>query len=281
MMKTILLATAMISVAACGDDLKQPDAPHSIDAPPVDSANVPPPPMLGAQIDRMGRPAINTALNHVLDTNTTTKTAAKDTYNQDQATGSWASSYTPEFAKNLAVFDALDKGLLPATKGLTAASKTFHCSTTVATACQTSGDCPTSETCVGNACGNQAEYNGMAGGQVGFPVQCFSGSNYQMNCSYGPLAGILADDQLYLDTGKPRCKAYLAVEFSVVTSMPNTDCGGRAPDNDVMDTSYSVLAAGIAGFDLTMDPPAPLFGDNVPAHTDYTLTTFPFFGPPH
>ena len=249
MMKTILLAAAMISVAACGDDKKQPDAPRSIDAPPIDSPNVPTPPTLGAQIDRMGRPAINTALNHVLDTSAATKTPARDMYNQDQATGSWQATYTPEFAKNLAVFDALDKGL-----GAAAGT--------------------------GNACGNQAEYNGAPGGDVGNPMQCFSGTTYQAGCSYGTLAGILADDQLYLDTTKTRCKAYLAVEFSVVTTMPNTDCGGRAPDNDVMDTSYSVLAAGISGFNLMMDPPAPLVGDGVSAHTDYT-DTFPFFGMPH
>lgn len=283
-MKTLSLlflsAALAMTIVSCGDDKNQPDAPPSIDAPPADASSVPPAPHLGNQIDRMGRPAINTALNDVLAADGAAKTMAKDMYNQDQGVATWPMTWTPPFAKNLAVFDALDKGLLPSTTGLTPTSTTFHCSTTTTTSCTTSSDCPTGETCVGNACGNQVEYNAMAGGQVGSPMQCFMGTTYQATCSYNSLATILADDQLYLDTTKPRCKAYLAVEFSVVTNMPNTDCGGRAPDNDVIDTSYSVLAAGIAGFNLTADPPAPQFGDNVPVHTDLT-TTFPYLGAPH
>lgn len=282
----LLLASAalVLTVQACGDDHKQPDAPRSIDAPPPDASPVPPAPVLGAQIDRMGRPAINTALNELLVADgTPAKTTARDMYNADQAPANWPMAYTPEFAKNLAILDSLDKGLLPATTGLTLASKTFHCSTTVATSCTKSTDCPTGETCVGNACGDQVLYNGQPAGDTGNPVQCFSGGTYQTTCSYNTLAGILADDELYLDTSKPRCKAYLAVEFSIVQTGgfgSNTDCGGRAPDNDVIDSSYSVLAAGINGFDLTADPPAPQFGDNVPVHSDLT-TTFPFLGDPH
>jgi hypothetical protein len=251
-MKTILFAATTALVAtACGDDKKQPDAPVSIDSPPIDARNAPPQPHLGTQIDRMGRPAINTALNHAFDTNATTRTAAKDTYNADPSPSNWPTMYTPDFAKSLAVLDSLDKGLLPTT------------------------------TTTGNACGNQVLYNNMPGGQVGTPVKCFNAGTYQATCSYNTLAGLLADDQLYLDTTKTRCKAYLAVEFKAISpANPQQDCGGRAPDNDVMDTSYSVLAAGILGFDLTADPPTPKFGDTVPAHTDYA-TDFPFFGAPH
>jgi hypothetical protein len=249
-MKTILLAAAALVATACGDDNKQPDAPVSIDSPPVDAPNVPPQPHLGTQIDRMGRPAINTALNHAFDTNATTRTAAKDTYNADPSPNNWT-MYTPDFAKSLAVLDALDQGLLPSTMT------------------------------TGNACGNQVLYNNMPGGQVGMPMKCFNAGAYQATCSYGTLAGLLADDQLYLDTTKPRCKAYLAVEFKAISpSNPQQDCGGRAPDNDVMDTSYSVLAAGILGFDLTADPPTPKLVDGVGPHADYS-TDFPFFGPPH
>lgn len=294
-MKTTLYIAALAATAlfACGDDKKKPDAPVSIDAPPVDATPIPPAPHLGAQIDRMGRPAINTALNHVFDPSATTKGMNKDAYNADAAQATWPQTYTPEFAHNLAILDAVDKGLFTmcgstgtsatCTSGLTAGSTTFHCSTTTTTSCTKDMDCPTNEHCLGNACGNQALYNNMAGGQIGSPVACFNGSmQYQAGCSYGPLAGILADDELYLDTSKTMCRAYLAVEFAAVTTGPgtNTDCGGRAPTNDVMDSTYSVAAAGIAGFDLTADPPAPLFGDTVGPHADIT-TTFPYFGPPH
>lgn len=271
-----LAAALALTVTSCGDDKAQPDAPTSIDAPPPDASQIPPAPHLGNQIDRMGRPAINTALNDVLAADGAAKTMAKDMYNQDQGVATWPMTWTPPFAKNLAVFDALDKGLLPATTGVPGA---FHCSTTTTKICSNDGDCPGGETCVGQACGDQVEYNGQAAGH-GAPAQCFNGSTYQQTCSYNSLASILADDQLYLDTTKPRCKAYLAVEFAVVTNMQNVDCGGRAPDNDVIDTSYSVLAAGLAGFDLTADPPSPKFGDNVGVHNDLT-TTFPFLGAPH
>ena len=82
------------------------------------------------------------------------------------------------------------------------------------------------------------------------------------------------------NTRKPRCKAYLAIELASINSTALADCGGRAPDNDVMDTTYSVLAAGLTGFNLTADPPTALFTDGATAHTDYT-PDFPFFGPPH
>jgi hypothetical protein len=251
-MKTILFAaTAALCATACGDDLKQPDAPTSIDSPSVDAPNVPPQPHLGTQIDRMGRPAINTAVNHAFDVNVTMQTAARDTYNGDPSPNNWPTMYTPDFTKSLAVLDAIDKGLLPTTKT------------------------------TNKACGNQLLYNGMPGGQVGTPMRCFNAGTYQSTCSYDTFAKLLADDQLYLDTTKPRCKTYLALElYANVTSIPQHDCGGRAPDNDVIDTTYSMFAAGLLGFNLTADPPAPQFGDTVAAHADYSQN-FPFFGAPH
>lgn len=274
--KTTLLATILaLGAVACGDDKKAPDAFQTIDAPSPDASPNPAAPHLGIQIDRMGRPAINTALNHVLDADANTKTMAKDMYNADQGPATWPGTYSPEFAKNLAIFDALDKGAFPSTTGAV-----FHCSITTTTVCSDDGGCPSGETCVGQACGDQVLYNGQPAGH-GAPAQCFNSSmQYQSTCSYNTLAGILADDQLYLDTTKPRCQAYLAVEFAAVSGQPNTDCGGRAPDNDVMDSSYSVLAAGLNGFDLLADPPAPKVKDNVSAHTDLK-TDFPFLGDPH
>ena len=68
----------------------------------------PAPPALGAQIDRLGRPAINTALNHTFDPNAATKGAAKDAYNQDTAQAGWAATYAPQTGANLAILDGLD-----------------------------------------------------------------------------------------------------------------------------------------------------------------------------
>lgn len=72
----------------------------------TDGGSMPPPPTLGAQIDRMGRPGINTATNHTFDGNDTTKGAAKDAYNK--AKPSDGSTFVAEIEKNLAILDALD-----------------------------------------------------------------------------------------------------------------------------------------------------------------------------
>ncbi|KFE68948.1 DUF4331 family protein [Hyalangium minutum] len=62
---------------------------------------------------------------------------------------------------------------------------------------------------------------------------------------YNTLAGVLAEDQLYVNTASTTCGQYLAVEANAVNVVPNNDCGGRAPNYDVIDTSFSVLAAGV------------------------------------
>jgi hypothetical protein len=119
-----ILAIGLISVTAvgCGDDDSssggKPDAGLNPDTGPgIDSGGTdsggdgggnPAVPTLGAQIDRMGRPAINTALNHTFDTNATTKGAAKDSYNADNAVAGWKTKYLAEVSGNLAILDGLD-----------------------------------------------------------------------------------------------------------------------------------------------------------------------------
>jgi hypothetical protein len=60
---------------------------------------------------------------------------------------------------------------------------------------------------------------------------------------YKALGDILADDQLYLNTASGTCQQYLAVEANAA-GIPNNDCGGRTPDYNTIDVTYSVLAAG-------------------------------------
>jgi hypothetical protein len=90
---------------------------------------------------------------------------------------------------------------------------------------------------------------------------------------YNTLAGVLADDQLFVNTASTTCGQYLAVEANAVNVVPNNDCGGRAPSYDVIDTSYSVLAAGaLSGV-----------GDDINADGDgniHSNTAFPFLGAP-
>jgi hypothetical protein len=91
---------------------------------------------------------------------------------------------------------------------------------------------------------------------------------------------VLADDELYVDTTKLSCGFYLSLEVEVATSggIVHSQCGGRTLTHDVIDTSYSLLAAGLQGFDNTL---APRMGDGVGPHTDVNNDVFPFLGAPH
>ena len=88
---------------------------------------------------------------------------------------------------------------------------------------------------------------------------------------YAALAGVLADDRLYVNTAAGTCQIYLGVEGNAV-GITNDDCGGRTPLEDTIDVSYSVLAAGaLSGVT-----------DGVPIDADGTasLDDFPFYAPP-
>ena len=232
-----LLALA-VALAGCGKGKARPDAAFQDSGTPDAPSS---PPALGAQIDRLGRPAISTALIGVFAAPGAATTAQKDAYNQASDAATWktttlstlptSSTVERELEVNLAVFDALDKGLAIAKAG----------------------------------CGNAMMYAGPPN-----PT------------SYLAAADLLADDQIYVDTSKPTCTVYLALELeqaSAGTFIHGT-CGGRTLIDDVIDVSYSVLAAGTAGLDQA-NGFSPKIGDGVGAHTDLLKDTFPFLGPPH
>ena len=249
-----ILAAALAIAASCGDNLKAPDARSDGQHPDATCSNCPAAPNLGPQIDRMGRPAINTVLNHGFDGNAVAAGSAKDAYNVDSSKGGWT-MYAPQFAANLGIVDVLDTGL------------TCADGTCAAEAVPTLSD----------GCGNQVLYNGAAAG---------SGSAAANSMSYTTLAGILSDDELYIDATKTSCELashanYLALEFNVVTGLDNSTCGGRAPSNDVIDTSYTALAIGVTGFKVGDGSYTPAFGDGVAPHADVSNDTFPFLGTPH
>jgi hypothetical protein len=243
----IVFATAL--TASCGDNIKPSDAGGgSGDS----TTGFPAAPSLGAQMDRLGRPAINTVLNHGFDT---AGGASKDAYNQDGSPGGWGAAYTTLFAANLAIIDVLDTGL-------TCTGGTPAC-------------VPNGTATPGSGCGNQAFYNMLPGGG-GAPAMD----------SYVTLASVLTNDQLYLDTSVTAAElplthqGYLAVELSAFGIIPNLVGGGRAPTMDVIDTSYTALAIGITGFDASSQF-KPAFGDGVDPHAGVTNTTFPFLAAPN
>ena len=103
-----------LALAGCGDDV-MPGADMATRAdlavPPdltvlPDFAD-PPPPALGTQIDRMGRPAINAALANPLDLDKK-HDATQDDYNKSGDPAMWRGKYGPLLAANLAIYDVLD-----------------------------------------------------------------------------------------------------------------------------------------------------------------------------
>ncbi len=169
-------------------------------------------PTLGAQIDRMGRPAINTAGNAAFEADPEKADTSKAAYNTSADPSKWK-DFLPEIQKNLAILDSLDAN-----------------------------------------CGNQ-----------------LAADKTKMDASrYAPLAGVLADDRLYVNAAGTACGAYLGVEANALGVLPNMDCGGRTLAYDVIETSYSVLAAGVlTGVDDTIKISEAAKG-----------TTFPYLAAP-
>lgn len=90
---------------------------------------------------------------------------------------------------------------------------------------------------------------------------------------YSVLAAVISGDALQLDTSKTTSTAYLETERVAVTAgATTTDGGGRTLARDVIDNTYSLLAAG-AATGVT---------DGVNANDKaFTTTTFPFLAAPH
>lgn len=229
-MKKIIIGLASLSIlgaVACGGDdtvtpgvdsggkdtSTLPDTSPPGDASGNDAGN--PPPKLGVQIDRIGRPAINTAANNVFNPDPTTSGMAKDAYNAAADPTTWVTSFKSEAAKNLAVFDGLD-----------------------------------------TVCGNQLAAKMTVG-----PGQ------------YDPLATVLLDDRLYLNTAGTTCTTYLAVEANALGVLKNTDCGGRGLAYEVMDTTYGAVAG------CSMPPCAPISDGVSPDPTKTGGKTFPYLAP--
>jgi hypothetical protein len=174
-------------------------------------------PKIGAQIDRMGRAGVNTALTDPFSTVPgQTSDQVKDAYNAAQDPTAWASAFVGGpvgnlIAGNLAILDSLD-----------------------------------------GVCGNQPF------AKPGTPPPADR---------YKPLATVLADDQLYVNTAVGTCNSYLAVETGAAN-----DCGGRTPLYNTIDVTYAVVAGPAA---------TVVNGITRDADGNASLTAFPFLDNPN
>lgn len=108
-----------------------------------------------------------------------------------------------------------------------------------------------------NAAENSAQWAGMFASEIatnlaildsldrncGNQLLAKQGAEQPAPGRYDALAGVLADDQLYINTASGSCAQYLGVEANAV-GIANNDCGGRTPLENTIDTTYSLLAAG-------------------------------------
>lgn len=237
MRKTLAMLCAA-ALAGCGDNKPGSDNEIHHDGGNPDTPKFPAPPTLGAQIDRVGRPAITTALIGAFAIDPA-KTSIRTAYNQAADPSTWKSTVVQagvtieaELKTNLAVWDAFDTGM----------------------------------SLTGAGCGNIMHYTGPAG-----PM------------SYQFMADVLSDDELHVDTSRAACTVYFALELEYLsggTFLHNT-CGGRMPSRNVIDMTYSILAAGSNGLDGPANDFAPKLHGSLSPHADAKDTTFPFLGAPH
>ena len=258
MRKIAIMALPLFALGfgACGDDdngktdgsthdmAVSTDGSKTDGAPGTDGgSNFPAPPALGAQIDRMGRAGVNTALTDPFFDNGDTNAAAlhhakQDAYNAESDPTKWAAlklsaatgakTVVEIFRGNLAVFDALDG----TSDGMMA----------------------------GDGCGNQLAYGALT------------------NPNYATLATVLSNDVLFVNAGSGTCTTYLAVEAGAL-GVTNNDCGGRTPTYDTIDITYSALASAAKVTQtgcLSSAPGACGVTDGVNADADSAPTNNPF-----
>jgi hypothetical protein len=233
---------ASTSDVTTGDDGGNPDSPSGNDSSSpgndggTEAATPPPaPPALGTLIDRMGRPAISTALNNTFDLAESDAgpvtclapglCAAKDAYNQDGNPADWNANWGAAFYFSLAIYDSLD-----------------------------------------NVCGNQAGY-----GAASLPA-------------YQALAGLFAQDALWVNTNSTICNQYLGVELGAL-GITNGDCGGRTLTENTIDETYQLLSGQFAvvadaGAGAGVGPSATLVTNGITSASTTPSTTFPYFHPP-
>lgn len=88
-----------------------------------------------------------------------------------------------------------------------------------------------------------------------------------------PLTELLLADFLVVDTSKPLSDGgFLEIERAMLAGRPHTTCGGRSPDDDIVDVLYTLLVGGVDG---------PRISDGVDRPTQPMSHTFPYLASPN
>lgn len=160
-------------------------------------------PILGAQLDRVGRPGVNSMLNSTFTPELEHQDAFRDAYNADADSWAW-SLHASNFGLTLRKLDALD-----------------------------------------GTCGNQ-----------------IGASEQSTGATYTLMAGVFADDRVYVNAAGLACAEVLAVELNSLGLRTSADCGGRPMGVDVLDTLLGFWITGLAtgtGDGIPVSQPTPDF----------------------
>jgi Domain of unknown function (DUF4331) len=88
-----------------------------------------------------------------------------------------------------------------------------------------------------------------------------------------PLTELVLADHLVVDVSKPYATdSFLEIERAMLGGRAHATCGGRSPNDDVMDTLYTLLVNAGGG---------PQIGDGVDRATKPATRAFPYLAPPN
>jgi hypothetical protein len=123
----------------------------------------------------------------------------------------------------------------------------------------------------------QANMEAYLGIYDGLDDTCGNQPGFTAATGYATLAGVLANDVIWLNTASTTCQQYLAVELNAL-GVTNTDCGGRTPTENTLDLTYNILAGTLTPTTLPAIPGPAVNGFT--AATKAPTTTFPYLAAP-
>ncbi len=117
----------------------------------------------------------------------------------------------------------------------------------------------------------QQSYRDRLAGNVAF-YDSLDGRNDWTDADRDALAGMVAADFLVVDLTKPCApQSFLEIERSVLRHVAHQTCGGRKPEDDIMDTLFTLYIAGVEGKPVR---------DGVGHPASMTSSRFPYLAPP-